>query len=183
MWPDLYLMRHGETLWNTQNRMQGGLDSPLTDRGRQQAARQGALVAEVAGARFSSPLGRAVATAQIVFPGRDFHVDARLAEIGMGVFARHRLDHLRQRHPELFTGPPLQFYDRIPGGEGFAALGARCRAFLEGLSGPSLIVTHGITLRMLRLLAMGQDVDAIARAELWQGAVHVVRNGIEEVWR
>lgn len=36
-YPELYILRHGETLWNQQGRFQGQKDSPLTDKGRQQA--------------------------------------------------------------------------------------------------------------------------------------------------
>ena len=40
-WPEVYLLRHGQTEWNAAGRMQGGLDSALTGEGRAQAARQG----------------------------------------------------------------------------------------------------------------------------------------------
>ena len=44
--PDLYILRHGQTEWNAEHRVQGGLDSPLTAQGREEAARQRALLAE-----------------------------------------------------------------------------------------------------------------------------------------
>jgi hypothetical protein len=68
----IYLLRHGETAWNTAGRYQGHKDSPLTDRGREQAASFGRTLAKVAGNLFSplrtyvSPLGRAQETADIV---------------------------------------------------------------------------------------------------------------------
>ncbi|MDP5307748.1 histidine phosphatase family protein [Paracoccus spongiarum] len=181
--PDLYLMRHGETVWNAEGRLQGLMDSPLTERGRQQASRQAVLVAAVAAHRYSSPLGRAVQTAGIVFAGAACHQDARLAEIDIGRFAGQRLFELRDRFPDLFQGDPLAWYDHAPGGEGFTGLARRARSFLDGLRGPSLIVTHGITLRMLRLLALGLPLEALSDLPVVQGAVHVVRAGRHEVWR
>ncbi|MDO5704795.1 MAG: histidine phosphatase family protein [Paracoccus sp. (in: a-proteobacteria)] len=180
--PDLYLMRHGQSEWNAQGRMQGRLDSPLTARGRAQAAHLAGLVAGVEGRRMSSPQGRAMETAAIVFGG-GFDTDARLAEIDIGDFSGQLSDDLRAAHPTLFALPCLDWYDHAPGGEGYAGLTARCRAFLDDLTGPAVIVTHGITLRMLRLLAMGRDMADFEDLPVEQGALHVIRSGRHEVWR
>ena len=77
----------------------------------------------------------------------------------------------------------MVWYDRCPGGEGFAALEVRCRAFLMDLTGPTLVVTHGITLRMLRCLALGQAPAHLAQGVIHQGGIHVIRNGAETVMR
>ena len=183
MLPDLYLMRHGETEWNRQGRMQGRLDSALTDRGVEQARRQAQLIAEIDGTRYASPQGRAMQTAEIVFAGQPFTDDDRLCEIDVGTFAGRMFDDLRLRHPDLFTGAPHDWYDRTPEGENFARLEARCQDFLSALRAPSLIITHGITLRMLRILALGQPVARIGDLTVEQGAVHVIRNGAYEIWR
>ena len=61
----LYLVRHGETEWNRQRRMQGSLDSPLTNEGRVHAQLHGALLArEAVEHLFVSPLGRTRETAE-----------------------------------------------------------------------------------------------------------------------
>jgi len=91
----LYVLRHGETAWNLERRMQGTKDSPLTERGRAQAEAMGrTLKAELAREPSAtiflrSPLGRARQTADIV--GRALGLDAgqwrdepRLAELGYG---------------------------------------------------------------------------------------------------
>lgn len=178
--PDLYLMRHGETAWNLEGRLQGRGDSPLTARGRQQAAWLGDLTRGVAGARLSSPLGRADQTARLAFGAAVPH-DPRLAEICVGHWSGALEHDLRRAHPDLFAGGPLDWYDRSPGGEGLAALRARCRAFLDDLTGPTLVVTHGITLRMLRLLVL--DLPDLACGTVRQGGVHVLRGGAETVLR
>lgn len=174
---ELYLMRHGETLWNAEGRLQGALHSALSARGRRQARWQAQLVAGTPGQRLSSPQGRARQTARLVFGPGAFRSDPALAEIGIGAWAGRRLADLQAGAPELFAGPPLAWYDACPAGEGLAALALRCRRFLDGLQGPALIVSHGITLRMLRLVALDQPIHRLAEGEMRQGAVHVVRGG------
>lgn len=181
--PVLYLMRHGETRWNAEARFQGQLDSPLTARGRVQARWQADLTDGVAGRRLSSPQGRAVETARLVFGSAGFETCDDLAEIGMGPFAGQRHESLRSDHPAVFRGGGLDWYDRIPGGEGFAALTGRCRRFLASLDGPALIVSHGITLRMIWVLAMGRDATELAGAPLEQGRVLIIRDGMSDVRR
>ena len=170
-------MRHGETTWNVAGRLQGVLDAPLTPRGRAQARRLARLTAHLPGRRIASPQGRAQATAQAAFPD-GFETDPRLAEIGVGDFTGRLLDDLRRDRPDLcFDG--LDWYDRCPQGEGFDALEARCRAFLHDLGGPALVLTHGVTLRMLRVLILGLPRAAIGRGEARQGAAHLLRAGRE----
>ena len=66
--PELYILRHGETIWNRQGRYQGRKDSPLTQKGRQQAVRQRKLLNAIETLPrkvFVSPLGRTVETARL----------------------------------------------------------------------------------------------------------------------
>ncbi len=170
-------MRHGETVWNREGRLHGGLDARLTSRGERQAAWQAELTENCDGQRFSSPQGRAVETARRVFLKRVFKMDPALSEVCIGGFAGHLLADLRRNSAEAFDGPPLSWYDRCPGGEGLQALELRCRSFLAGLDGPALIVTHGITLRMLRLLALGRTIDRLAEGEMRQGVVYRISAG------
>ncbi|TGN48775.1 histidine phosphatase family protein, partial [Paracoccus liaowanqingii] len=159
-------------------------------RGLRQAGWQAALVAGVAGRRLSSPQERARQTAGLVFGTQPFRTDPRLSEIGIGTFAGRLLADLERERPEVFAGPPLAWYDRCPGGEGLAALATRCGRFLgplAGTSAPVLIVSHGITLRMLRAVALDMGPgrcpparwppDKWAEGEMRQGAVHVVSDG------
>ena len=177
-WPDLYLMRHGQTAWNAEGRMQGRLDSPLTPLGEVQARRQAWLVRDLRGlARYASPAGRAQQTAHIVFDGQDFASDERLHEIDIGAFSGRLVSELHAAHPEIFARGGLDWYDLAPGGEHFPGLEARVRAFLDDLTGPALIVTHGITLRMLRLVAMGLPLERLPDMAVTQGGLHLVSRG------
>ena len=175
--PDLYLMRHGQTVWNAEGRLQGRMESPLTALGRHQARRQAQLVQGIAATRHASNAGRAVETAQIVYAGQDFRQDARLHEIDIGEFTGRVWAELRTQHPEVTAGGWLDWYDRAPGGELFAGVETRARAFLAELTGPALIVTHGITLRMLRLIAMDLPLSRLGEMPVMQGALHVVSAG------
>lgn len=174
--PDLYLLRHGQTEWNRLGRLQGRLDSALTDLGHAQAARQAELVARLPAqmARFSSPAGRAVATARIVFGPKPFLQDARLHEIDIGDFTGATEATLRADHPQLFADGGIAWYDRAPKGEGFAALEARVRDFLTNLRGPAIIVTHGMTLRMMIAVATKRPAAQMGQIQMTQGALHQI---------
>jgi probable phosphoglycerate mutase len=183
--PELYILRHGETLWNAENRMQGGLNSPLTDLGRTQAARQAKILAgcDVTGFdALSSPQGRAFETAAIALARLMpcVRTDDRLREIGVGAWQG------LVRDPAWMPGPvedtpdgPIAYYENAPGGEGFAALEARCRAFLADLTGPAVLVTHGITSRMLRTLLLDRPRDTLGDLPGGQGNVFHLKDGVQ----
>lgn len=175
-------MRHGETRWNAEGRLQGAHDSPLTARGLRQAAWQAALIAGLPGLRLASPQGRAVATARIVFPG-GFTCDPSLREIGLGDAAGLLLADLVRERPGLFGAGGLGWYDTLPGGEGLAALETRMAGFLVRLTGPALIVSHGITLRMIWALVTGAGRGRLHHAPLEQGRVLALRGGVAQVLR
>ncbi|MEL7091182.1 MAG: histidine phosphatase family protein [Pseudomonadota bacterium] len=181
--PDCYILRHGETEWNRDMRMQGRLDSPLTALGEQHAAAQGRIIAALGRTDltwYCSPQGRAAATARIV-AGPDLHIteDARLAEIDIGTWTGLTRDVIAAANPALFETDGLAWYDHAPEGEGLFALGARTRAFLDTLTGPSVIVTHGITSRVLRCHLRGLPIEAFEEVGGGQGMVHAVRGGVQ----
>ncbi|WBU60607.1 histidine phosphatase family protein [Paracoccus albus] len=186
-WPDLWLMRHGQTEWNAAGRMQGHLDSPLTALGREQARRQAAIMAPILDARaddialISSPLGRAVETANIVFGNRPFQLQPDFREISVGAFEGRTHPDLEAEFPDLFSRSWLGWYDLAPDGEGLSRLRERVNAGLSALTGPAAIVCHGITLRMIRLIVLGWANDRLEEMEVRQGAVHLLRAGQEKM--
>ena len=184
-YPDLYILRHGQTEWNAEHRIQGGLDSPLTRTGLAQAAAQQRILGgrDLTGyAAISSPQGRAARTAEIALEGLlgPIRYDARLSEIGVGEWQGLRRDDLViDRVMDETEEGALDLYERAPGGEGFAALRRRCEAFLADLTGPAVLVTHGITSRMLRLVLLGRDISEIALLEGGQGNVFHLSGGVQ----
>ncbi|MEL7097869.1 MAG: histidine phosphatase family protein [Pseudomonadota bacterium] len=185
--PDCLILRHGETEWNRAGRLQGALDSPLTQRGRAHAAAQGRLVRENGGLGFDwwvSPQGRAQATARIAAGAETpLRTDAALAEIAMGDWTGKLRAELAAAHPALFQAEGLAWYDHAPGGEGLMALGARTQAFLMALQGPAVIVTHGITSRVLRCHLQGLPVDAFEEVGGGQGVVYALCGGVQTCLR
>ncbi|MGR3466702.1 MAG: histidine phosphatase family protein [Shimia sp.] len=183
--PPIWVLRHGETLWNAEGRFQGRLNSPLTETGEAQARAQSALLAghDLTGFRvLCSPQGRAVQTAGLALAPlvERIETDERLREIGVGEWAGLlRADVRGPGDTPITDGPdgPLGLYAHAPGGEGFAALRARCAELLGSLDTPTILVTHGITSRMLRLVALGWGDEAIAELPGGQGVVHIVEAG------
>ena len=180
--PDLLILRHGETEWNLAGRMQGDLDSRLTARGRAQAAAQGRILARLGAAAMdwiASPKGRTVETARIAGQGAAFRTDPRLREIGMGRWTGRLRDEIAAEAPHLFAAgvPELEMYRHIPEGEALDAVAARAADFLAGLERPTVIVTHGITSRLLRCHVLGMPVDLFDRLDGGQGVVYRVAGG------
>lgn len=186
--PEILVLRHGETAWNRESRYQGALDSPLTERGEAQARALGRILAGLGvsprthDAR-TSDQGRARATARLALGpvGLVPVGDARLREIAMGAWTGMRRADIDRRWP----GPPgegvVAFYARCEGGEGLEAVAARCRAVLGDLARPTVLVTHGLTLRVLCALALGgapRDGEAV---DAPQGSLIRLRDGRLEV--
>lgn len=100
----LIAVRHGETAWNVETRIQGQLDIPLNDTGRQQAARlTAALAPEGISAVYSSDLGRALDTARAVMKGAglpDLGIDVGLRERAFGQFEGHTHAHIESHWPQ-----------------------------------------------------------------------------------
>ncbi len=186
--PEVYILRHGETHWNAENRMQGELNSPLTARGIEHAARQHDILAACDLKGFEalcSPQGRAVQTAGIAVAPliSTLRTDDRLREIGVGQWQGR----VRSELPfvgDAINGPdgPLAMYASAPGGEGFQALAERCAAVLDDLRQPSVLVTHGITSRMLRMVLLGypwDDLQTMAELPGGQGVVYHLKDGVQ----
>ena len=172
----IFLMRHGQTTWNLAARMQGRLDSPLTALGQVQAARQGALLRAhgVTAPALCSPRGRARATAALA--GLLPRVDDDLAEISMGQWEG-------QDGSVVPVAPGVTWKFSAPGGETQADLIARLTGVLARLSGPTIIVTHGVVCIGLRALLRGLDPLDWDRLDDPQGVIHLLEGGEERIFR
>lgn len=169
----LYLVRHGQTHWNAQQRMQGRLDSPLTEAGQGHArANADWLVREGIDGLLASPLGRTRATAAIVAGrlGVDVEYDDRLMERHCGIWEGLTLADIERRWPEehlAWRADP--FFFRPPGGENLPDMIARVAPLLDQLTGRGqarvVIVSHGMLGRAMltHLLALAPDVASTAR--------------------
>ncbi|EHN8813671.1 TPA: 2,3-diphosphoglycerate-dependent phosphoglycerate mutase GpmB [Enterobacter hormaechei subsp. xiangfangensis] len=171
----VYLVRHGETQWNAERRIQGQSDSPLTDKGVQQAW-QVAERARTLGIThvISSDLGRTQQTARIIADacGCDVTLEPRLRELDMGVLEKRPIDTLTETEEgwrrTLVNGTED---GRIPEGESMQELSVRMHAALaECLKLPAgsrpLLVSHGIALGCLVSTILGLPAYAERRLRL-----------------
>jgi probable phosphoglycerate mutase len=191
----LYLLRHGETAWNTERRMQGTRNSDLTERGRAQARAMGmALRAELAlesgpTVFLRSPLGRARETSLIV--GRELGVDPalwrddlRLAELSYGAWEGLSWKEIEVDRPNALAewrADPHGFCP--PGGESHFELRRRSEAVLADIiaSGTrTVVVGHGVSGAVLRGVNLGLDARAMFVLEKPQDAFFRLTHGAEE---
>ncbi|WP_264213179.1 histidine phosphatase family protein [Leisingera thetidis] len=184
--PKIWLLRHGQTEWNAERRIQGQLESPLTPLGLDHARKQAQLMAPVMAqnpACFVSPLGRAQQTADIALGGAPFVTDARLAEAFAGDFQGMTLDEVAQQYPQIHGANPcnLDLFCEAPGGEGYAGFHARILDFLRSLAGPSVVVAHGLLGQVMRGIICGLPRERMAVLPNGQGCVYVLENGTETV--
>lgn len=132
-------VRHGETLWNTQGRMMGQLNSPLTSKGEQQVLALGArLKAYPISALYSSDLGRAMQTAQAIADasGLEINQDQGLREIHMGNFQGYTYAEIAEKFPAEWQGyqGAGQYTYPIPNGESHAQKSIRSVETLNRLT-------------------------------------------------
>lgn len=169
----LLLVRHGQTEWNLQHRIQGQLNSPLTKKGLFQADRAGmALSSESIQRFYCSDTGRAVQTAERISKANPRlplpQLDARLRELDYGDWEGMLNDEIMQSYPELYwayRNEPESF--RAPNGESFADMQARFSGFFAGMpfgdDETCLIVSHAGLLRVAMLTLMGSGIAAMKR--------------------
>jgi len=196
--PLLFLVRHGETVWNRAGRLQGRADSPLSEQGVAHARAYGRLLGEAlraAGGAVSlhvSPLGRARRTAALLAETAGLgdvpvRVDARLAEHDVGEWAGLSWDQIEQRHG-LTREVLRDWHFRPPGGETRAEMLARAAEWLadHGGGGVHVVVSHGGFSRAFRAAFLGLRPDAAAGLpahlhgrlfRLGDGAVHALEAG------
>jgi 2,3-bisphosphoglycerate-dependent phosphoglycerate mutase len=162
-------VRHGETTWNRDTRIQGHTDIDLNDHGRWQAARLArALGQEPIAAIYSSDLKRARDTAQAVAQQHDLpvHADIGLRERGFGRFEGHTWDELALRYPAETLAWRKRMPDFAPpGGETLLQLRERVVATVLRLAERHvgeqiLLVAHGGVLDVLYRAATRLDLQA-----------------------
>jgi probable phosphoglycerate mutase len=197
------MIRHGETAWNAERRMQGQIDVPLNANGHRQAQAMAEAVAhESFAAIYSSSLSRARETAEAA--AQRLHLPvllrAELRERNYGIFQTNTATALAEKHPEAYvkhvTRDPDYDYE---GGESLRLFANRVEAGLKALAAQHpdqqlLVVTHGGVLDIVYRLATGRGlstprdfsipnaalnwldhVDGEWRMELWGDTEHLQR--------
>jgi len=182
----ILLLRHGETFWNRERRIQGRAESPLTPLGERQAAAMASLVADLIAREdhafrlVASPIGRARQTAEHVARATQLPIelDDRLVEIGCGVWEGLLHDEVKTRHPDHYA---RHWIFGAPGGETFDDVMIRARAWLDAQEAEPtrrlIVVSHGVWGRCLRGIYGGLSADETNRLPVPQDAVFRLHNG------
>lgn len=163
---DFWFLRHGESEGNSARLIQGRIDSPLSEAGREQARRAAGWLADKGIRRvFSSPLARAAETARIVagelgLPGPELRPE--LTELDTGPFTGLTTDQIRERHPAEWRAFQRESWEGVPGAERVASLLERTGRLWEELAAlagrgerSTLCVTHSGTLQWVLKSTLG----------------------------
>lgn len=191
--PPLIFLRHGETDWNVESRLQGQRDTPLNARGRDQAAAVGRALRDHLGGPgapaasaysfVASPLGRTRETMEIARAamGLDpvaYATDPRLVELSFGRWEGLTWNELVARDPWAARAREGdKWYFTPPGGESYEMLAARIRPWLESLAGPTFVVSHGGVARVLMALIGGVPTSDAPKEIVAQGRALVFESG------
>jgi len=183
----IYLVRHGQTEFNRERRIQGHVDSPLTELGLRQAQAVGRLLRDLIGdsegwRMVSSPLGRARSTAEIIadtLGGLPVELDDRLKEMSWGPHDGRLRAELEAEHPETFGRSGWAFDAAC--GESYDEVAGRVGAWLADLPPEPerriIAVSHGISGRVLRGLYANLPRDLAGQQDVPQDAVFRLLNG------
>ncbi len=180
---EIYIVRHGETLWNREKRFQGCADIELSDKGRELARVTAEGMKDIRFGRiFSSPLVRAKETAEILRRDRDLPVetDDRLKEMSFGIYEGCILSEM----PELqkFFEDPRK-YKAPEGGEEIDDLLARAAEFMKTVIEPLaseeeriLIVAHGGVISAIMCYVSGKTKEDFWNCPLCKNCgAHILR--------
>ena len=193
-----YFIRHGETNWNAERRLQGQLDIPLNDVGRRQSAHSGGTLRGLIAAShktpadfafISSPLSRARETMEILrdvlgLPREGYAVEPRLAELSFG-----RWEGLTYPQVRALDGLVLVLRERdkwnfaAPQGESYAGLLVRVREWHESVKGDVIVAAHGGVARVLMVLFGARTPEDVLQGEVEQGVVYAFGPGAMKVHR
>ena len=186
---NLILVRHGESEWNRAGRVQGQVNSPLTDLGiNQSKAIRDYLSGIILNQEleiYTSPLDRALQTAEIIaqgidYPSRKIIIEERLNDFNLGeisgTFGWDKVAEIFPEQAQLRLQDPMRFHPS--GGESGAEFEARLRSLLEDLMDDDtlkLIVSHGIVNKFIRgilknlsgkeMVELGESQNTVYRLE------------------
>jgi broad specificity phosphatase PhoE len=189
----LIFVRHGETAWNAEGRLQGQHEVPLNARGRDQAASAGRLLRHWLGARtdelldatgfVASPMLRTRETLRLFLGAlgradQEVSFDDRLKEMSFGDWEGLTWADLKRSDPAALRARKADKWGfRPPGGESYAMLAARVAGWLGSRSRDTLAVSHGGVARVLLHLLGGRPRAEVSDAEIFQGRLLVFENG------
>ena len=190
--PVIYYVRHGETSWNADGRLQGTQDTALNELGRAQAMQSGHILADLLARDgrdktrlpyLSSPQLRARTTMELMrgalnLPQQDYATDDRLREIGYGQWEGFTLAEMQAADPAFFAQRLADKWRVAPeGGETYEAVQRRMHEWYDSVRGDTVVVAHGGTARALMVALGFETAESAADLPIAQGAVYVFGDG------
>jgi broad specificity phosphatase PhoE len=182
--PLCYFVRHGQTGWNAELRLQGQADTDMTGLGRSQAVRNGRRLAELVDTPedfdfVASPLKRTCETMELIraemgLPPQGYRTEPRLMEVHFGDWQGFTYEELEAKQPGCTAA---RFQDKWgfvapgQGGESYRMLLDRVKPWFDALERPTVCVTHGGVIRILFRLVEGLPVADVAAMEITQDRV------------
>lgn len=181
--PVLYFIRHGETDWNREGRLQGQTDIPLNARGERQAQAVGQHLLDAASGKldhlafYASPLMRTRQTMELLrshigLAPAGYALDDRLKEISFGHWEGKTWPEIRGRDPIRAKARDLDKWGFAPpGGENYEMVKERVGEWLATITQDSCIVAHGGIARVMMVLAQCASTHEALSSDIWQGKV------------
>ena len=178
-----YIARHGQTNWNILGKTQGHGNSDLTDKGKEQAQQLAYALKEYPiDLIFTSDLGRAIETAQIIGKEIDVKVEETnaLREMGFGAWEGLLIDEIKKDYFNAYdTWRNEPHLVDIPGGETLHIIKERVDNFIKELNDKYdnkhiLLVSHTITVRVMLLSLLNSGVENIYRIKQDNTALNIV---------
>ncbi|EGF43687.1 putative phosphoglycerate mutase family protein [Vibrio parahaemolyticus 10329] len=179
-------MRHGETEFNADKKLQGHCNSSLTSKGSDQARRVGTTLKQYVENRpfrvYSSTLGRALQTSQIVceelnYSYENLNKEPRLKEFSLGEWEQRTIPSLEQEIPNLLA--QNDWYLQAPNCETYESVRERLSSWLSDVAHDEdiVVVSHGLTGIVLRGLLLGMDYTQVWQQDLPQDAFFIIEDG------
>ena len=191
--PTIYLLRHGQTEWNVEGRYQGQLNSPLTAKGQEQAKANALKLANYIDLKsikiFSSPLGRAKETAEIITKQNGVALskiifEERIQEFNYGIFEGKTKVYCQKEYKAIFDAREAdKFNYLLEGGDSYAKVYERLNDWLFFVQNEKVIVVvaHEMINRALRGIYCGLKNEEMLQLRQPNDMLIKLENGEETV--
>ena len=189
----LYLVRHGETVWNFENRIQGASDVPLNDRGREQAESLAIKLQKIQFFKIlSSPLERAFETAKIISLTQESAISKVdcFAELDQGKLEGLKFKEIQEKFPDFSSEwRTVPGEVRMPGGETLSELQDRAWKGIENLfeklsheKKPILIVSHNLAIICILSRILGVSLNDFRKFRQHNASVNIIEHDSMRGW-
>ncbi|RUV70676.1 MAG: histidine phosphatase family protein [Mesorhizobium sp.] len=181
MFPLVYIARHGQTVWNAESRLQGQADTDLNPLGREQATRNGHLLAEFVHNPedfdfVASPMRRTRETMERIrmamgLDPQAYRTDPRLVEMSFGDWQGFTFPELEARHLGSRRERGFDKWNFLPPGQGaesYQMLLERVKPWFDALDRQTVCVTHGGVVRALFRMVLGMPEKEAANLNVPQ---------------